>query len=247
MIKAILVDDEQKATETLKMMLEEYCPDIEITGTANSAIEGVKEINSKKPDLVFLDVQMPNGTGFDLLESIPERKFDVIFVTAYNEYAIKAFKYSAIDYILKPVEINELITAVDRFKKNKNIEKTSSYEALLENIKGNKPTKLAIPTQDTVEYVNIEDIIRLEADASYSNVFLANKTKLFVSKNLGEFQNLTEDMDFFRIHKSHIISLRYIKKFHKNEDFVEMTDGSKVLLARRKKQEFIDIMGKYLA
>lgn len=240
MIKTIVIDDEKKSVSTLTMLINEYCSNLEIVGTANSVIEAIKEINMKNPDLIFLDIEMPYATGFDLLESIPERNFDVIFITAFDHYAVKAFKYCAVDYILKPIDIEELVASVDRFvkRKNKSSSQFPDYDLLLEKIKSQNQTKIAVPLSDGLEYLNTEDIIRVEADRSYSTIYLVNKKTIVVCKNLSDFQSILNDK-FFRIHKSHIVNLVHIKRLSRSDSgYVEMSDGSKIVISRRRKEDF---------
>lgn len=247
MLKVVIIDDEPDAVQFIRGIIEEYCPGLKITGTANSARDGVTVITQTQPDLVFLDVQMPHGTGFDLLSSFPKKTFDVIFITAYNHYAIQAIKFSAVDYILKPVNISELIEAVNKVEqKRSNREyRNLDYSNLLENLMAPKPTKLAIPTNDGIEYLNTTDIIRIEADRSYSWFFLTDKRKYLVSRNLKEYQELLQDIDFFRPHNSHLINMNFVKKFIRHEGgYIEMSDGSTVPISRGKRDLFLLQMAK---
>jgi two-component system LytT family response regulator len=218
-----------------------------VTGTANSAREGITLINQVRPDLVFLDVQMPHGSGFDLLASFPEKSFDVIFITAFNHYAIQAIKFSAVDYILKPVNISELLEAVKKVehKRLSHEYHNLDFNSLLENIKTPVPSKLAIPTTDGIEYLNTSQIIRVEADRSYSWFHLTDKRKYLVSRNLKEYQELLQDLSFFRPHNSHLINMIFVKKFIRHEGgYIEMTDGSNVPISRGKRDLFLLQMAK---
>lgn len=247
-MRAIIVDDEIKSIKLLELILIEYCPEVKITGTATTAMEGVKLVLNKKPELIFLDIEMPNGNGFDMLESIPEKNFEVIFVTAYNHFAIQAIKASAIDYILKPVDIEELVKAVKKAETSikDNTYLSGKYDILIDNIKLPSPGKLAIPTSSGIEYINIKDIIRIDAERSYCTLFFTGNKKLMVSKSLSDIEGLLKEKPFFRIHKSHLVNLEYVKKFVKLKGHVEMTDGSQVLIARRKKEEFENVMNKFI-
>src|SRR5512137_1136053 len=200
-LKTIIVDDEQDAVDFINSIIGEYCTSLEVVAKANNVIQGVSAINDKKPDLVFLDVEMPNGNGFDLLAQFPEKNFDVVFITAFNHYAIKAIKFSAVDYILKPININEFIEAVDRVVKKRSERSAPGNEnlrILMENLRSPLPSRLAIPTADGMEYLNPKDIIRIEADRSYSWFFITGDRKILVSKHLKEFQELLNDRYFFR-------------------------------------------------
>jgi two-component system LytT family response regulator len=247
MLRVVIVDDEPDAVKFIQGIISEYCPNLVVAATANSARDGVSIINQTNPDLVFLDVQMPHGSGFDLLSSFPEKTFDVIFITAYNHYAIQAIKFSAVDYILKPVNISELIEAVNKVEqKRSSLEyRNLNYSNLLENLKAPIPSKLAIPTTDGIEYLNTAEIIRIEADRSYSWFFLTDKKKYLVSRNLKEYQELLQDLNFFRPHNSHLINMIYVKKFIRHEGgYIEMTDGSNVPISRGKRDLFLLQMTK---
>jgi len=247
MLNVVIIDDEPDAVKFIQGIIEEYCPNLAIAGTANSARDGVSVITQKKPDLVFLDVQMPHGSGFDLLSSFPEKSFDVIFITAFNHYAIQAIKFSAVDYILKPVNISEFIEAVNKVEQKRASREYHNidYSNLLENLKTPVPSKLAIPTNDGIEYLNTSEIIRIEADRSYSWFFLTDKKKYLVSRNLKEYQELLQDLNFFRTHNSHLINMIYVKKFIRHEGgYIEMTDGSTVPISRGKRDLFLLQMAK---
>ncbi len=248
-LKTVIIDDESDAVDFIFSIIGEYCPGLEVAGKAYDVREGVQVIKEIKPDLVFLDVEMPHGTGFDLLTNFPEKEFDVIFITAFNHYAIKAIKFSAVDYILKPININEFIEAVNKvmqkrsssmFRGNENI------KALLENLKTGVPSRLAIPTSDGMEYLNPKDIIRIEADRSYSWFYITGNRKILVSKNLKEFQDLLSDRHFFRPHNSYLINLKYVKKYVRKEGgYIEMQDGSEIPISRNKKDLFLVHMSRF--
>ncbi len=248
MLKTVIIDDEYKAVKTIELILKNHCKNIEVCGTANSVKEGIAIINKFKPDIVFLDIEMPEANGFDLLEQIDERDFEVIFITAYNHYAIRAIKYSAFDYILKPVDIDEISKAIENVKKkrksdNKQFEK---FEILLENIQSKSPKKLAIPIFNGTEYIDIDKIIRIEADGSYSNFYLVNKIKYVVSRNLKEYADILEGNIFYRIHRSHLINLNYIRKHVKHQGgYIVMEDDSSIPVSRQKKDEFKRVISNF--
>ena len=168
-LKALIVDDEQDAVNFIHSLINEFCPMLNVVGTAFSSKEAISAINQTHPDIVFLDVEMPNGSGFDLLAHFPEKKFDVIFITAFDHYALKAIKFSAVDYLLKPININEFIQAVEKIlnKRSSLHYQNLNFLALLENVKSSQPIKLAIPTSEGMEYISTPEIIRIEADRSY--------------------------------------------------------------------------------
>jgi len=185
---------------------------------------------------------MPGGSGFEVLEGLPERNFQVIFVTAYNQYAIKAFKYSAVDYILKPIDIDELVNAVCKIKSSKNHNVEDKINLLLENVKGSKPDKIALSTSESIEFVRIADIVQIHAEGSYSTLKLTDQSELLVSKNLGEFESLLEDHPFYRTHQSHLINLLHVRKITRLGNEIVMEDGSVAFLSRRKKNQFLELM-----
>lgn len=248
-IITLVIDDEPDAVNFITSIVGEYCPDLEVRGKANNVKDGVQLIKDIKPELVFLDVEMPNGTGFDLLTYFPEKNFDVVFITAFNHYAIKAIKFSAVDYILKPINISEFIESVNKIihkRRTNTYYGNENFEALLENLRTANPSRLVIPTSDGKEYLNPKDIIRIEADRSYSWFFISDKRKILVSKHLKEFQDLLSDRNFFRPHNSHLINLDFVKKFVRNDGgYIEMTDGAQVPISRNRKDLFLDHMSRY--
>ena len=246
MLRTLIIDDEPDCILFLAQILKTYCPDVSITGTATTVKDGIDEILRSNPDLVLLDVEMSPGTGFDILNKIPERNFKVIFITAHNDYAIQAFRYSAVDYILKPIDINDLISAISKVNPTVSRHPMLDFSILLDNIKSELPQKLAIPTSSGYEYVLVNEIIRLEADRSYCLFYLTGKRKILVSRCLNDYQQILDSRMFFRIHHSYLINLHHVKSFsRKDGGFVEMTDGSQVPLARRKKDYFYEIMKRF--
>ena len=248
-LTTLIIDDEPDAVGFINSIITEYCPELDVVGRAGNVVDGVNEINNKKPDLVFLDVEMPNRTGFDLLAQFPEKNFEVIFITAFNHYAIRAIKFSAVDYILKPININEFIEAVKKVinkKKDKTSHGGDAIKILMENLRSAQPSRLAIPTSDGMEYLNPKDIIRIESDRSYSWFFITGNRKVLVSRHLKEFQDLLGDRSFFRSHNSHLINLRFVKKFIRKEGgYIEMQDGEQIPISRGRKDLFLAHMAKF--
>lgn len=243
MIKVIIIDDEQNAVQSLRTILSEYCDDIEICGTAGSALDGIKIINQLRPDLVFLDVEMPHGTGFDMLDAIQERFFKVVFTTAYNHYAIKAIKYSALDYLLKPLDIDEVIAVVKKIQTASEPPEITQkkYDNFLNNIKEPEKKRVLLPTNEGIIFFFLSDIIRVEADGSYSKIYLSEKKILYISKNIKEIESLFSDERFFRTHNSYLINLDCISKYlNKDGGCIEMNDKAEIPLSRRKKIEFFE-------
>ena len=248
-LKTIIIDDEPNAVDFIYSIIGEYCPELEVIGTAHDVPEGVEKIQELNPDLVFLDVEMPNGTGFDLLTHFPEKSFDVVFITAFNHYAIKAIKFSAVDYILKPINISEFIEAVKKVilkRSDVSSHGDENIKALMENLKSATPSRLAIPTSDGMEYLNPKEILRIEADRSYSWFYLTGNRKILVSKHLKEFQELLGDRNFFRSHNSHLINLKFVRKYVRKEGgYIEMQDGVQIPISRNKKDLFLIHMSRF--
>ena len=247
MIKAIIIDDEKEAIELVQAILNDHCPEIEVVGTADGVEKGKEEIRKKNPDLLFLDIQMQDGTGFDLLRQTENTFFDVIFVTAYDEYAIEAFRVSALDYILKPVNYKYLLEAVNKILKDRK-EKfeidPNKLDTLFQYLAKPEVKKLAVKVLNGVEYIEIDNIIRAEADSSYSHIYRHVGGKITVARPLSELDKQLKEHGFFRAHKSHLINLNYIKK-HKNlvnGAEVEMADNSWIFVSKRKKAEFLEMM-----
>lgn len=243
MIHAIIVDDEPRNIRILKNLLEEFCPEIIVAGEATGTEEAIKVIRENEPDLVFLDIEMPFGNAFDLLDKLMPVNFQVIFVTAFDNYALKAFRYYAIDYLLKPVDIDELKTAVKKAAerwKEKNM--AHKLDAFLQTIKPGKSSaqKIGLPTNDGLVFTNIEDIVRCEASGSYTIIYLQDKQKFIVSKSLKEYEDLLPEDSFCRIHHSHIVNLSFVKKYFKGRGgYVEMNDQTTIEVATRKRDDFL--------
>jgi two-component system, LytTR family, response regulator len=247
MIRTIIIDDEKNAIKALEVALTDFCPQIEIVGMACSPLEGIKEIQLKNPDLVFVDIEMPTMSGIELIEQFVNRKFEVIFVTAYNQYAVKAFKVCATDYLLKPLNIMELINAVRKITDRKEKPEEAWPDLQTEKLKMALSGKLSLPTANGSEYINIKDIIRIEADGSYSKVFTNDKKMRLVTKNLKSFEESLEGESFFRIHKSHMINIEHIKKYSPVKDggTIEMADESEIPVARSVKTALAELINKY--
>ena len=250
MIKTIIVDDEQDARQSIRYVIEHYCPNMQVLDEASSADEAITKIKKHKPDLLLLDVEMPKGSGFKVLEEFPQRSFEVIFITAYNHYAIKAIKFSAVDYILKPVDIDEFIEAANRIEKALNSHRTGNnkrYNVLFENLRAQLPNKLAIPVSEGYQMIYPGEIIRIEADGSYSSIILEKGKSIVVSKSIKEYEELLNGHNFFRIHNSFLVNLEHVKKYLRVEGgYIEMSDGKTINISRRKKEQFLDIIQHFL-
>ncbi|WP_025742882.1 LytR/AlgR family response regulator transcription factor [Aquimarina pacifica] len=248
MIRTLIIDDELQSREALKNALEKYCPEVDIVDVIDCPRKGVTVIQNECPDLVFLDVQMPGMSGFDLLKKIQGFYFEVIFVTSYDHYAIKAIKFSALDYLLKPIDIEELIRAVDKTKKKIELgQRNFGYESVLNNIKytTGKVEKLAISTQEGMDFINTDSIIYLQADGSYTNLYMINNKKQITSKSLKDFQGVLESSGFFRVHNSYLINLKHIRKYIKGEGgYVILSEDHHVDVSRRRKDNFLNVLDK---
>jgi len=246
MLSAVIIDDEIDAIRSIETIISDYCPNVRVAGTAQSAAEGIKNIRDKNPDIVFLDVEMPHGDGFKMLEGIEEINFDVVFITAYNHYAVKAFKVNAVDYILKPIDIDEFINAVVKVEERRNNNVPSGrnkYDKVLGALRSELKSKLELPTMEGKEYIDVDEIIRIEADGSYSAFHIDNDKIILVSKTLKEFKSLVNSYNFFRPHNSHIINIDKVKKFSKSEGGkIVMTDNSEVPLSRNNRELFREKM-----
>ena len=228
MIKAMIVDDEQSSIDLLKWLAEQYCPDITVVKTARSVAEAIPLIRSVKPDILFLDIQMPHQSGFDLLTGIDQWSFEVIFTTAYNEYAIQAIRFSALDYLLKPIDEAELKKAVERYKAKRMYAPAGQllFRNFIQNISGgNKEQfKLALAGISDIRYVYLDEIIRLQAESNYTKIFLGDK-KVFVSaKTLTEYDEILQGHRFLRVHKSHLVNPAHIRSYEKSGMLI-MSDG----------------------
>ncbi|MBB2147634.1 LytR/AlgR family response regulator transcription factor [Pedobacter gandavensis] len=240
MISAIIIDDEQHNIENIKNIIDQYRIDISIVAIAEDADEGIAAIKAYAPDLVFLDIQMPGKSGFELLSSLSEVKFEVIFITAHDKYGIQAIKFSALDYLLKPVNIKEFNEAIDKAKQKIGLKKQNhNIENLLEYLKaGNKESpKIALPTLKEIMYVRIADIIRCEATNNYTNFFLQNGEQVLVCKTLKEFAELLRPHQFIRTHQSHLVNVHFVKSYLKEDGgTLLLSDLQKIPISRQNKE-----------
>ena len=244
MIKVVIVDDEQHCIDSLSKLLNpSHSNLLEIVGTALTIEHGIEKIISLKPDLIFLDVQIDHKTGFDLLRALPEINFAIIFTTAYEKFAIQAIKFSAIDYLLKPIDDAELNAAILKFMNERSQKMTSQkIDVLLQNTQNKKgiPKKIIVPTVSGFEFLEIADIIRCQSEINYTTIYLKDKHKLVVAKTLKEFEELLSAHPFFRVHNSHLINLNFIKTYHKGKGgSVILTDGTEIEVSFRRKDEFL--------
>lgn len=247
MLSAIIIDDETSSRNALRKKISNHCPGVTIIAECENGEEGIENIETKKPDIIFLDVEMPRINGFTMLQQLKNKNFEVIFVTAYDHYAIKAIRFSALDYLIKPVEIDDLKNAVSRAIEKRNVVKSNAQiELLLENIAHEKVKfrRIAIPTTQGLQFIKIDDIIYLEASVNYTKFHLCNNIQYIVSKTLKDFEDILPFDVFIRIHNSYIISKNYVEKYIRGEGGqVVLSNGSVLDISKRKKAEFLKAIG----
>ncbi len=250
-IPAVIIDDEQNSRDTLKALLAHYCPQVAVLAEAHTAEAGAMVVQQHQPQLLFLDVEMPLGSGFDLLNNLEGHQgqpFEVIFITAHDRYALQAIKMSALDYLLKPVSVSDLKAAVQKVATRQQQGQAPANEAnpglnvFFDNIKNlnNQLHKVVLPTQEGFDVVEVKDIVRCEADDNYTHIYLAGGPKLLVSRTLKEFEEMLHDKDFLRIHQSHLINAAHVQRYIKGRGgYVKMSDDSIIEVSRRKKDELM--------
>lgn len=245
MIRTIIIEDEQQSAEVLELMLKKFSDVIEVVDVCNTPAKGIESIQKKSPDLVFLDIEMPRMNGFEMLKKVGNIDFEIIFTTAYNKYAINAIKLSALDYLLKPIDKDELAKAIKKCRQSLE-QKNMGYkmDVLLKNLAQHNALEktLTLASVDGVRFVKMKDIIRLEANGRYTKFYLANKEVIVSSRTLGDFEEVLSANEFFRIHETHIINLLYIERFHKGNNYVLLSDKTELPLARRRKDEFLKLI-----
>lgn len=246
MIRTIIVDDEPDALEDLKEAIEKYCKDLAIVGAYNdpaTALDGIKHL---RPDLLFLDIQMPGMSGFELLERINPWSFNVIFVSAYDRYAIKAIRFSALDYLLKPVDVDELMRAIARLREG-NPKPTYPIQSVLHNTSAHPGgmEQLAVSSADGIDFFPVKDIVFCQADSCYTRIQLTGNQQKLVTRVLKDFEDFLSESGFCRVHNSYLINLRHVKRYVKDDGgYVTLTDGHKVDISRRRKDEFLSMLNK---
>ena len=247
MLTAIIIDDERRSRNALRQKLAMHCADVQIINECESGGEGIKSIEEKKPDIVFLDVEMPRLNGFAMLQQLHNRNFSMIFVTAYDHYAIQAIKYSALDYLVKPIEVTELQKAIERVKeKQQHTKPDKRLDVLLDNLEQKKHERfrIAVPTAAGLEFLRVEHIIYLEAHDNYTHIFIDDKRKYIVSRTLKDFEEMLPADTFLRIHNSHIINKNFAEKYIRGDGGqVVLSNGAVLDIAKRKKSEFLKAIG----
>ncbi len=248
MLQALIIDDEQNSRDALKGKLDLFCPELEIIGEAEDVANALEVCELKKPDLLFLDVNLAGEDGFEILEKMKQtgsRMPEVIFITAHDEHAIRAIKFSAADYLLKPIDPEELVKAVRKVEAKKDIDPAPKLNTLIENIRqaSDSPKKIVIPSSDGMHVVKIADITRCESSSNYTQFFLTTGKTMLASKTLKEFDAMLSPYNFERIHKSHLINMNYVKKYVQSDGgYVIMEDGSRIPVANRKKEHLVTLL-----
>ncbi|NQU55417.1 MAG: response regulator transcription factor [Bacteroidetes bacterium] len=237
-IKSIIVDDEKHGRENLAGILKQHCPEVTVLGEANSVENAISIIEIHEPDLVFLDIEMPKANGFQLLEHFKDFSFEVIFVTAYDSYAIKAIRFSAADYILKPINYNDLIVAVNKVARRIQLkEENERVKQLYRNIHQPQNPRIGLPTADRIEFVEVEKIIRCQGEGNYTHIYFEEKKHLFVAKTLVEFEDLLQEYSFIRVHKSHLVNLKHVVAYVKTDGgMLQLSNNDQVAVSRRRKE-----------
>ena len=249
MIRCVLIDDESNSLEMMEWLLKTYCPQVQIEAMCNTAGKGIEAINKYKPDLVFLDIEMPHMNGFDMLEQFDKLFFDVVFCTAYDQFAIKAFRYSALNYLLKPVDPDDLKETIRRIEEKKAVPSREQLDLLFQNIKQTtkQPVlRIALTNGDGMNFVPTNEILYCQAESNYTSVVLTGGKKILVSKVLKDIDEALNGTDFFRIHNSYLINLNHIRKYVRGEGgYLIMDDGANISISRSKRQEFMDQFSKF--
>lgn len=242
-IKSIIIDDESMARQLLKAMLEEYCPEVEVLASCENLPEGIKAIKKHQPDLIFLDIEMPGHSGLEILEFFndDEVNFNIIFTTAYNQFAIQAFKLSAVDYILKPIEGEELVQSINRFM---NLKQKHNYAHLRELVESKQLKKISIATAQSIKFIELNEILFMKGDGAYTSFHFKNGTDFLSSRNLKQYEDiLAENKDFFRCHKSYLININYVSDIIKSDgNFVIVNEEHKLALSNEKVNELIKLI-----
>jgi two-component system LytT family response regulator len=249
MIRCVLIDDESNSLEMMEWLLKTYNPEVKIEAMCNSAAKGIEAINKYKPDVIFLDIEMPHMNGFDMLEQFDKLFFDIVFCTAYDQFAIKAFRYSALNYLLKPVDPEDLKETIRRLEDKKAAPSRDQIDLLLQNMRQVvKPSvqRIALTTNDGLIFVSTNEILYCQAESNYTFIVLKGGKKILVSKVLKDIDETLSGNDFFRVHNSYLINLNHIAKFVRGEGgYVIMDDGANISISRTRRQEFMEQFSKF--
>ena len=247
MIQALIIDDEKNAIEVLELQLSRYCKQVQVLATAQGGVQGIELIRKYQPDLVFLDIEMPHKNGFDVLNETKDCRYKVIFTTAYDQFAIRAFKFSAVDYLLKPIDIRELQEAVEKAAiKDEQGSLDEKLQVLISQLQAPvRQERIALPVADGMQFFHTDEILRCESDSNYTHISLTNGKKITIAKTLKEVEESLRGVDFYRIHQSHLVNMNHISKVVKGEGgYVVMKDGTTITISRNKKEAFLESFRK---
>jgi two-component system LytT family response regulator len=239
MIRAIIVDDEPYCCDTLETMLEKYCPDVQLVAVCHSGEEAITAINQQKPDLVFLDIEMPRMNGFDMLQKVSSVNFEIIFTTSFDQYALRAIRFSALDYLLKPIDKDDLVNAVQKVIQRSQKPIAQQLQLLMQKLQqpSNPINKIALPTMEGLQMVPVESILYCESDSNYTTFHLKNNQKIIVSRTLKEMEEMLEEYSFARVHSSYLVNLQEVNKYIKGEGgYLVLNDGSTVNVSASRKK-----------
>ncbi len=243
MLKVIIIDDEQPARETIKDIIQQFGKDVSVIAEAGTVKEGIEVINKYQPDAVLLDIKLTDGTGFDVLQEVNTDQFKTIFITAYEEHAIKAFKYCALDYILKPVDSTEVIEALDRAKVKSNEDEFKEMMELFSRSLKGENKKIVLKTAENIHLINIQSIVRCEADRNYTRFYLKDAKTLLISNTLKEYNGMLEGYGFFRAHQSHLVNLNCIERYEKQDGgSIIMDNGDRVPVSHRRRETLLRVL-----
>ena len=247
MIQALIIDDEKNAIEVLELQLSRFCKNVQVLATAQGGIQGIELIRKHQPDLVFLDIEMPHKNGFDVLNETKDCRYKVIFTTAYDQFAIRAFKFSALDYLLKPIDIRELQEAVEKAAiKEEQGSLDEKLQVLISQLQAPvRQERIALPVADGMQFFHTDEILRCESESNYTHISLTNGKRITIAKTLKEVEESLRGVDFYRIHQSHLVNMNHISKVVKGEGgYVVMKDGTTITISRNKKEAFLDSFRK---
>ncbi|MES2646973.1 MAG: LytTR family DNA-binding domain-containing protein [Bacteroidota bacterium] len=244
MLSAILIDDEPDCIRLLSLQLKEYCPQVEILGEYTNSGDGLQAIRAQNPDIIFLDIEMPGMNGFTLLEQLGEPSSSLIFITAYNEFALKAFRFSALDYLLKPLDTHELQEAVIKAEKRQRVTRGQLDLLRSQLHNGKHPQKIAVPYQNSVVFVELKELVYCEADSNYTKLFLTNGKSYLLSKTLREVQEVLEERNFLRVHRQYLVNLDHIQTYHKGEAAYLLMQGDiSIPVSKNQKERLVQKFG----
>lgn len=243
-MKAVIIDDEKHCREVLQVLLLKHCPEVDLVQSFAGAEEAMEGLSETSPDLIFLDIEMPGMNGFEFLERFRQRDFAVIFTTAYNEYAIKAIRHSALDYLLKPIDKDDLVAAVQRAFQSQSQKTSGKIEQLLQSMQaGQTSRRFAVPTMEGLTLINPDDILYIKSDGPYSHFYFTDNRHLLISKTLKESEEVLPAKDFFRVHNSYLVNMKYVVKYIRGEGGeIVMSNGQQLPVSRTRKQEFLNLL-----